>query len=97
MGTTNAFKRGDNMVYGGYLVVDEYGGMKLTRRRPALAARDVLVGLEVTVPMAVFRKPQLKASVVVPPQAGVTDQQAIQAVVDVVQAGCAFEVEVTAG
>lgn len=91
-----SFRTGPNIRYGGYLIVDKGGAMRLSRRPPPLSAGEVAIGLQVDVPRAVFERPQLKAEVTVPAGAGLTPDQAIQAVVGIIQQGTSYEVEVSA-
>lgn len=86
----------DHMELSGWLIIDSAGAMRMVRGRPDTGRDEVAVALNVQLPMSLFRKPLLRASVTVPPMAGVTEAEAIQAVVDVVAAGCDFEVEVSA-
>lgn len=84
----------DQLQYSAWLVADSDGGLRMVRGQPDVGRGEVGVALTVAVPKSLFRKPLLKATVIVPPQAGVTEGEAIQAVVDVISAGCDFDVDV---
>lgn len=86
----------DYLELAGWLVVDSQGSMRMTRAEPATLKGEVAVAISLNVPMSLFRKPRLKALIQVPAQAGLTNEDAIQAVVHVIETGCDFEVSVTA-
>jgi hypothetical protein len=89
-------KRGDELLYECWLVADSDGGLRMVRGQPDTGRGEIAVAMTVRVPLSLFRKPLLKATVTVPPQAGVTDAEAITAVVEVVSTGTAFDVDVRA-
>lgn len=49
-----------------WLAVTETGNMRLTTRKPALTSREIAVLLKLELPRALFRRPDLKATIVVP-------------------------------
>lgn len=54
-----------------WLVVNDRGACRITQKRPALDTNEVSIHLELTLPMALFRRPYLKAYIVVPDEAAV--------------------------
>lgn len=76
-----------------WLVIDSEGGMKMTRGEPTTGRGEVAVSVNVSVPMSLFRKPLLRATVTVPQQAGVDATTAIQAVVELISSSD-FDVDV---
>lgn len=86
----------DNIEYAAWLVADSIGGLKLVRGQPDTGRGEVAVALTIRVPLALFRKPLLRAGVTVPPRAGVSEAEGISAVFTAIDAGCDFEVEVSA-
>lgn len=50
----------------GWLVLDERGGLRLTRKEGRLAPGERAIKLAVEVPRSIFRTPQLKATVTIP-------------------------------
>lgn len=53
--TQNATK----FIYHGWVVIDDNGGMKLTRAEPAVKANERKVALKVMVPKSIFQTPAL--------------------------------------
>ena len=56
-----------------YLVVSERGDTRLSVGKPALKASDIAIQIHLNVPLAVFRKPQLEATITIPEEAGAPD------------------------
>lgn len=56
----------DHMIFWGWLVLDAWGGMKLSRGETKLDPGERAMRLAVKVPTAIFNVPSLRATVVVP-------------------------------
>lgn len=67
-----------------WLVLDENGEVRMTRGEPTTGRGEVACSLTVKAPLSLFRKPLLRAEVQVPPTAGLTQREALLAVVDVI-------------
>lgn len=94
--TVRGARPNDVMECCAWVVVGSDGSLRLNRGEPTVGRGEISVAVTLTVPMSLFRKPLLRARIDVPPQAGITEAEAIKAVVDIIEAGCDFEVAVTA-
>jgi len=52
--------------YDFHLIIDESGGVRVTKREGKLAAGERSIGVMLTVPQAIFRTPLLRAEIAVP-------------------------------
>lgn len=70
----------------GYLTVNSRGAMRITKTQPALDWNEIsiLVGLEL--PDALFRKPMLQASIVLPEEVAMKDPITAEVVDNVAEA-----------
>lgn len=82
----NSYRQGADLVCGMWLVVNSDGEVRMTRGEPGTGRGEIAVSVEVRVPMALFRKPLIRATVQVPETAGMTDAEAIHALAEVVRA-----------
>lgn len=57
----SSFRRGDHIEYGGWIVVDAGGGMRMTRQEPRVGNNERKVFVVLRVPLAVFKTPELRA------------------------------------
>lgn len=48
----------------GYLIINEHGGLRATKRRPALADNEIAIELTLDVPRTPFQRPALRAVIV---------------------------------
>jgi hypothetical protein len=55
--------RSDRIDYSLWLVFDEIGGVRMTRRQPSLERHERGMALTLTVPRSVFKTPQFRASI----------------------------------
>jgi len=54
-----------------HLVVSKSGSVKTVKSKPSLGSDEIAIAMNMTIPDALFRKPQLCASIVVPDEAAV--------------------------
>lgn len=52
-----------------YLSIKKSGSVRVTKGKPDLSWDEIAVGLNIEIPKELFLKPQLNASIVVPPEA----------------------------
>lgn len=58
-----SYRRGDNIVSEFSLALTAAGDVRLTRGTPALAADERELRMTVTLPLSIFRRPQLSAKI----------------------------------
>jgi hypothetical protein len=69
-----------------YLTVKSNGAVRVTKNRPGLDFDEITVGLSVSLPMALFQKPQLHAALVIPPDAAMPSEIPVDVLSNVQQA-----------
>lgn len=57
-----------------FLAVNDNKRVRVTKTRPALEFNEVAISLSLELPDALFRKPQLQASIVIPKEAAAPQQ-----------------------
>jgi hypothetical protein len=55
----------DSLTYRAHLIIDERGGMRITRSPAAMSTSERSIQLVLTIPKAVFRRPQLIAQITI--------------------------------
>lgn len=84
--------------YNFYVIVDEFGSVRVTKREGKLAAGERSVGMTLLLPEAVFRTPLLRATVEVPDtgQPGELTASVVAAAETQIRAATGLEVVLTA-
>lgn len=78
-GPQGSYRRGDDMVYGFWLALRSNGDVKLTRKAPSLTRDERGMYVELTVPLAIFSTPSLRATINIVDTPGVPPQIDVQA------------------
>lgn len=95
----NSTIKPDTIEYGGFLVIDAHGAMRLTRQTPPLAPGERSVKLQLKVPRALFRTPSLMASITIPPDTAPPEitAETVSAVENALRAGTGLDFCITVG
>lgn len=60
-----SFTRGETLVYGFWLIFEGDGAVRLTRAQPGVTRSERAMKCEVTLPLALFKTPELRATITV--------------------------------
>lgn len=63
MSTPHSYVGRDQISYTGHLVVDEKGGMRLTRAAPSLDRGERAVQVKLNIPRSIFKTPSLAVNI----------------------------------
>ena len=55
-----------------YLTVGRNGSLKITKGKPGLSWDQISIAIDLEVPIQLFKRPQLSASIVIPEEASIT-------------------------
>lgn len=89
-----SYRSGETLIVPLWLIFDSGGGVRMTRLQPGLAADERAMQLEVKLPIALFRTPQLKASIEIEHQEPTVPPIDLTAATDALKTALGCDVEV---
>lgn len=81
-----------------YLTVSSSGSTKVYKKRPGLAYDEVCIALDLELPNQLFAKPQLAASITIPPEAAAPaeiESEVVEEIAEAVKNATGIDVKIT--
>ncbi|MEW4466281.1 hypothetical protein AB1K62_00430 [Parasphingorhabdus sp. JC815] len=96
MSTSHSRITSTDILYSAWLVFDDKGGLRLTRGIPQIDRYERRIKLDATLPKSLFREPELKATIKVPPNDQSTMAIDIEAATTALQGalGCDIDLKI---